>query len=213
MKIELEQIETMVNKGESDILEFKNSTGRLSAAMQTVCAFLNSKKGGAVLFGVTDKGKILGQAVSDKTKTSIASEMRNIEPYEDIDIRYVPIDDNKQVIVFFVHPGEHAPYTYDGRHYMRNQSTTTRMPKDMYMNLYHKTNPTLWEGLTSNGCTIEDLDHVRIKSVVHKAVLAKRLGEDVADESITDILKGLKLLVKDKLTNAAVILFCKNPDK
>ena len=39
--------------------------------METLCAFLN-RNGGTVLFRVTDKGKIIGQEVSDKTKRDIA---------------------------------------------------------------------------------------------------------------------------------------------
>lgn len=39
--------------------------------METLCAFLN-RNGGTVLFGVTDKGKIICQEVSDKTKRDIA---------------------------------------------------------------------------------------------------------------------------------------------
>lgn len=39
--------------------------------METLCAFLN-RNGGTVLFSVTDKGKIIGQEVSDKTKRDIA---------------------------------------------------------------------------------------------------------------------------------------------
>ncbi len=46
---------------------FKTSTGMLKEAFQSVCAFLNCK-GGTVLIGVTDKGKIVGQEIIDKMK-------------------------------------------------------------------------------------------------------------------------------------------------
>jgi len=47
--MEFEQLQKIVSKGESAQIEFKTSTGNLPAAMQTVCAFLNSKKGGTVI--------------------------------------------------------------------------------------------------------------------------------------------------------------------
>ena len=52
--------------------------------METLCAFLNGT-GGIVLFGVTDKGKIIGQKVSDRTKRDIAEAIRRIEPFANIE--------------------------------------------------------------------------------------------------------------------------------
>jgi len=112
-----------------------------------------------------------------------------------------------------VNPGEKAPYSYDGRAFIRNQSTTMRMSKEEYIYLHNQNNPPLWESLTSNTCKLSDLDRNRIREVVRKAVAAKRLPESAIDLSIPDILKKLSLIVNDKLTNAAVILFCKNEIK
>ena len=56
---------------ETGQVEFKETTGQLERGMETLCAFLNGT-GGTVLFGVNDKGKIIGQEVCDKTKRDIA---------------------------------------------------------------------------------------------------------------------------------------------
>lgn len=74
------ELNALVKHGESERLEFKNSTASLSAGMQTVCAFLNSDDGGIVIFGVKDDGKIIGQSISDKTRKEIATEINKIEP-------------------------------------------------------------------------------------------------------------------------------------
>ena len=55
--MKLEDIELLAKQGESDTLEFKSATGQLLSAGKTLCAFLNNK-GGIVLIGVNDKGKI-----------------------------------------------------------------------------------------------------------------------------------------------------------
>ena len=164
--MKLIDLKKMVEQGESQDLEFKTSTGSLSSAMQTVCAFLNSDKGGTIIFGVTDNGKIIGQAVSDKTRKDIALEISKIEPYAMVDIDYVPIEKDLYLIVFVVPFGNKAPYQYDGRSFVRNQSTTMRMTRDEYGDVYNQSNPTLWERLVNNNCTIDDLDHNRIKEVV-----------------------------------------------
>ena len=62
------QLKTLVKKGESETLEFKNSTGSLKAGMQTLCAFLNSDRGGKVIFGVEEPAipyNVLREAVTN----------------------------------------------------------------------------------------------------------------------------------------------------
>ena len=79
MKIDnLEDIKNLIVQTENEQLEFKETTGQLERGMETLCAFLNGE-GGTVLFGVTDKGKIIGQEVADVTKRCIArSEERRV---------------------------------------------------------------------------------------------------------------------------------------
>ncbi len=81
-----------------------------------------------------------------------------------------------------------------------------------YFYLYNKHHPEVWEGLPST-CKISDLDTNRIREVVQMGIHEKRLPASAAKNSIPDILKKLDLIVDDKLTNAAVILFCKKEEK
>lgn len=67
----LDIVKRLIAEKECGRVEFKETTGQLERGMETLCAFLNGE-GGTVLFGVTDKGKIIGQDVSDKTKRDIA---------------------------------------------------------------------------------------------------------------------------------------------
>lgn len=210
--MELDQLKLLVKKGESENLEFKATTANLSAGMHTVCAFLNSDTGGIIIFGVKDDGKIIGQDVTDKTRKDIAVELKKIEPYAKPNIKYVPVNDTRFAIVIQVDAGENAPYTYEGRPFTRQQSTTTRMLRDEYDFLYNKNNPAAWEKLTNNTCTVRDLDKKRIKEVVQMAVHAKRLPESAISDTIPAVLKRFSLVDNGKLKNAAVILFCKKEE-
>jgi predicted HTH transcriptional regulator len=49
----IQELEALVDKGESQRLEFKQSTGQRTNAARAVCAMLNDI-GGCVLFGVRD---------------------------------------------------------------------------------------------------------------------------------------------------------------
>lgn len=208
--MKIAQLKALVKRGESEQLEFKTSTASITSGMQTVCAFLNGTSGGTVIFGVKDNSDIVGQAITDKTRKEIAVELSKIEPLSKIDVNYITISDDRQAIALLVNPGERAPYTYDGRAFIRNQSTTLRMTKEEYIYLHNHNNQALWEGLTNNTCTLRDLDRNRIKEVMRMAIFKKRLPESAAAGTTPDILRKLDLMVNDKLTNAAVILFCKN---
>ena len=61
--MDLENLHKLVAKGESENLEFKKTTGQRTEAAKTICAFLNGL-GGSALFGVSDKGQIVGQQVT-----------------------------------------------------------------------------------------------------------------------------------------------------
>ena len=85
----LDIIKRLIAEKECGRVEFKETTGQLERGMETLCAFLNGE-GGTVLFGVTDKGKIIGQDVSDKTKRDIADAIRRIEPFATVEVSYTP---------------------------------------------------------------------------------------------------------------------------
>ena len=91
MKIDnLEILNGLIAGAEGGTVEFKETTGQLERGMETLCAFLNGT-GGTVLFGVTDKGKIIGQEVSDKTKRDIAEAIRRFEPFATLEVSYISI--------------------------------------------------------------------------------------------------------------------------
>lgn len=136
--MQIKNLKALVKRGESEIMEFKRSTGQLQAAMQTVCAFLNSEVGGTVLIGVTDDGKIIGQEIADKTNRDIANELERIEPHVNISIKRVSVGSFKYVIVVVVKPGKNKPYAFDGRSYIRNQSTTQQMSREEYICLFQE---------------------------------------------------------------------------
>lgn len=151
----IKQLKSLIAKGESETLEFKTSTAQLKSACETLCAYLNGK-GGRVLIGVRNNGEIIGQHVTDNTQQEIARELNKIEPHADLDAVYLSVEANKQIIIIRAEPGENAPYTYDARPFLRNQSTTTRMPREKYGQLLYEKRPLSaeWENLTSNNITI-----------------------------------------------------------
>jgi len=209
----LRDLKKIVKHGESDIVEFKASTGQLNRAVETLCAFLN-KNGGMLLLGITDDGEIVGEKITDNTKRDIANQLNRIEPHADIETIFVPVSKNKDVIILIAKPGANGPYVCNGRPYVRVQSTTKIMPQEEYKRILHTHKPKIdWECLTTNDCAINDLDKGLIRKVVDVAIASGRLTEIAARASVTEILNKLELLIDGQLTNAAIVLFCKKEQK
>jgi len=206
--MDIKQIKSLTQKGESNTLEFKTSTANVKSAFETICAFLNGK-GGTVLIGVKDKGQIIGQNVTDNTRREIANGIKKIEPTPPIDVHYVKVKENKFVIAIRVNAGDHVPYIYDGRVFQRNESQTDRMTQHRYEQLLVKRGQLnhSWEEMIATGYTLHDLDHEEIYRTAMDGIAENRIPASIAKEGIEKILRQLDLLIDGKLKRAAVALF------
>lgn len=199
----------LVGQGESERLELKASTGQLREAMRTLSAMCNGH-GGHILFGVRDDGAIIGQIVSARTREDIANELRRIVPSVDVDIEQVPLDNGQQVIVLSVPGGDgRRPYAYDGRCYRRIGPTTSVMSEYHHEQMIaERMHGTLrWESaLAPDWITLDDLDLEELQRTVERALELQRLTF-VPSRRPEDLLRGLNLLIGDRLTHAAVALY------
>lgn len=205
------ELKALITQGKSETLEFKKSIGLLKAIFQTLVAFLNNK-GGTVLVGVLDNGKIAGQDVAESTRQKIAKELPKIESPAQVDIEHIPVDGGKHVIAVNVPPGRHAPYIYDGKAYHRDVDSTNAMPQHRYEQklvnrgqLNHS-----WESYLSDKYGIDDLDEDMIYEVVSDGVRDRRIPANAIKDSIEDILLRFQLIEGKRVKNAALILFAKD---
>ena len=126
-----EQITTLTAAGESERLEFKETTGTRREAARTVCAFLN-QEGGRVLFGVTRDGGVVGQQVGERTIEELSAELRQIDPPAFPTVERVPVDGGREVIVISTGRGPTRPYIYRGNAYRRVGNTTLALSPEEY---------------------------------------------------------------------------------
>lgn len=215
--MDIDYIKKRASEGESDTLEFKKSTAQLKAACETLCAFLNGS-GGLVLIGVTDNKKIIGQAVADKTKREIGQAIARISPAAPIASHYLQIDHEKYIIALEAHADSiHKPYTYEDRAYVRVESNTIPMSRDHYhhfVSVYAGKNHSRWEDRIVEGATYEDLDPQEVMETIRIGVTNGRIPQSAAPiDSMEKALNHLNLMQDGQLTNAAVILFGRNPVK
>lgn len=207
----LDIVAGLIAEKENEQVEFKETTGQLERGMETLCAFLNGE-GGTVLFGVTDKGKIIGQEVSDRTKRDIADAINRLEPVVSVQSSYVPLPDSeKKVIALHVEDARmERPFSYKGRPYMRVESVTTTMPQAKYNELLIRREEIRhgWETYPNPGLKLTDLDEEEISKTMRLGIQCGRLPETTG-EDIPVILERLGLSEDGILKNAAAVLFAK----
>lgn len=185
-----EDIEKLTSCMETGQVEFKETTGQLERGMETLCAFLNGM-GGTLLFGVNDKGIIIGQELSDKTKRDIAEAIRRIEPIAAIEVSYTAIPDtNKSVITLNVEEQRYMrPFSYKGRAYQRIESVTSIMPQEKYNQLLMQRGGKYgWESMFNPDLQISDLDENAIIGAIRAGINSGRLPETTIREEIPTVL-------------------------
>ena len=203
----LEIITTLAAAGESETLEFKETTGTRREAAMTVCTFLN-QGGGQVLFGVTQAGAVVGQQVSERTIEELSGELRQIDPPAFPTVERAPVGGGREVIVVSTSQGASRPYTYRGSAYRRVGNTTLAMSADEYNRMLFERmhSEQRWENQPAAGWSVNDLDVAEIRRTVAEAVRRGRLEEPVSGDP-SDMLRGLGLLRDDVLLRAAAVLF------
>lgn len=174
-ELTINDIDTIIHRDESRVLEVKKTTGELIAGMQSGCAFLNTE-GGWIFFGIHPTSmKILGQQVVDKTRQEIAWEMYKFSPAIDLAAQYIDVPgkpDRYVIAIWFPSPTPFSvPYTYDGRPYYKVENTTKPMPREMFDERIRLSDPKKfsWEMAPCTDATIRDIDTQTLKAAIEEA--------------------------------------------
>ncbi len=70
-----DEVTTLISQGEGQRVEFKETFAETNKAIESLCAFANSR-GGTVLFGVRDTGQVVGVSLGRNTLTGFANNLR-----------------------------------------------------------------------------------------------------------------------------------------
>lgn len=203
----LAQIQNWTQAGESEVLEFKRTTGERRAAAQSLCGMLNHR-GGRVLFGIDPDTRILGQMVSDRTIEEVAQEIKDIDPPVFPSIERIDVSSGRQVIAVTVSQGSNRPYSYKGRAYGRVGNTSPELSREEYhrMLLERLHGERRWENEPAVGWTVADLDGAEVVRTLEEAIRRGR-ADDPGVRDVAEILRGLGLMRDGQLLRAAIVLF------
>lgn len=192
---------------ESETLEFKESTGELHQAVESIAAILNKHESGKIYFGIDDAGNIKGQVISDSTfKTVSDAILRDIEP------RIIPTIEKEEhdgkTILKVSFKGTQKPYSAFGRFLTRVGTQNRAMTRNELRKLIKQEDYSFpWEKEIYD-MTLDDFDDQALYNYYQEAVGCGRLTLPSYDKE--SLLTVLDLYKNGKFNNAAFALFGKN---
>lgn len=206
-----ELIRKQIRQGEGVGTEFKVDVRNLESIAKTVCAFLNTL-GGTVFCGVDDKGKIVGMdAARDQMHQIHAYILENVTPKALFTVN-VDDEDGKAILSIEVPEGKDRPYVFAGSVFVREGSQTRTADAAKLREMVQSKSVTAerWERRPSMAMEESDLDHDEVRRTVKQAKESGRFAFDDDTDDI-EVLKALAVYSAKGFTQAADVLFAKNP--
>jgi ATP-dependent DNA helicase RecG len=208
----MEDILELIDKGESETVEFKKSTASLREAIDAICAFANHK-GGCLFFGIGDNGTVTGQQVSDDTLKNTANAIKlNTEPKLYPQIEKIKIK-GKNCILVTVEESPLKPHLSYGRSYVRVGTTNQRLDREQYEYLLQQRyNGYGFDYQIQKHATLDHIDGDAVYKFLETANAVRDLNENTF-LPVDAVLQKLELMKDTGITNAALLLFGKEPGK
>ena len=191
---------------ESEILEFKKSTGEISEGVISIASIMNKHGSGELYFGVRNDGTVLGQQIGESTLRDVSQAIAaHIDPKIFPMIELVYLDDKPCIYVRF--NGDDAPYLSYGRGYIRVADEDRQMPASELEEYILRKNARkdTWDSSSSEKIP-DDIPDVDIERYHERARLAGRISFPYTTKE--DTLIRLGMLKEGVLTNAAAVFFC-----
>ena len=200
---QLTNIMPAIPQSEGLKVEFKTTFN--SETVETLVAFVNAK-GGAVYVGVKDNGEIVGVQLGKESTQQWANEIKSkTEPSIIPDIETIEIE-GKQIVVLSVTEFPVKPIAMQGKYYKRIDKSNHLLSVSEISDLYMQTMQYSWDAYFSRDYSINDLDFNKVQKFIDKV---NSVGRFSLDGTPIECLEKLKYISKEKITNAAVLLFGK----
>ena len=200
-----------IQKGESEQVEFKKSTSTMRELIETLCAFANHR-GGAVFIGIDDSGNVINMpAITDDTLKNIANAVQlNTDPKLYPEIEAIELK-GKTCIRVSIEESPLKPHLAYGRAFNRVGTTNRKLDRDSYEYLLQqRSNGYGFDFLVQKKASMDDIDTEQLYQFIEKANAVRNLNENLflPPELLLD---KLGLVKNGKVSNAALLLFGKNP--
>ena len=177
--------------------------------LEWICGFANAQ-GGKLYIGCNDEGEVIGLTNTRKLLEDIPNKIRNAMSIV-VDVNLL-VKDEKEYIEIVVPPYPVA-IACKGIYYYRSGSTMQTLSGPELESFILRKRGASWDNMPLPEFTIDDIDDALVEKFKKQAVKKGRIDSSVLDESKADLMEKLRLTNAGYYTNAAMLLFCKEPDK
>lgn len=205
------QILKLIKQGEGLNVEFKASLSDPERIAEIASSFANAK-GGIVLIGVSDDSEIKGIEIGRKTierLTDILVDNSDPKIYPEIKHRIIQ---GKDLISVSVKESPDKPHLAFGKAFVRIGKNTKPMSRGEYEKLLIEKNKEnlQFDRQIYKKASLKDIDQEKLRWFLDEAE-AQRGLKTSKHTKLKDALRRLRLLQNNKITNAAMLLFGRNP--
>ena len=177
--------------------------------LEWICGFANAQ-GGKIYIGCDDNGNVTGLKNTHKLLEDIPNKIRNaMNIVVDVNL----LGDNGKEYIEIIVPPYPVAISCKGVYYYRSGSTMQTLSGLELESFILRKRGASWDNMPLPGFTIDDIDDELVKKFKGLAVNKGRIDKSVLLESKEDLMEKLRLTNAGCYTNAAMLLFSKNPDK
>lgn len=189
---------------ESQNIEWKQSWQE--EYLKWICGFANAQ-GGRIYIGKDDNGKIVGVSNAKKLLDDLPNKIRDqLGLMPQINLHHK----NQLAYLEIIVESSTVPISLRGSYYWRSGSVKQELKGNALTEFLMKKMGVTWDRCVEENATIKDIDNHAIERFKKDAKIAGRLP-NLSNLSTLEILKKLRLITKQGITRAAIVLFGKDP--
>jgi ATP-dependent DNA helicase RecG len=201
----------LLRAGESETVEFKQSTGEMREIVETVGAFANTR-GGTILVGVTNAGEVRGVTVGKGTLEALTNAI-----YQQTDPKVFPSltladEHGKTVLVLRVEESPIKPVLVHGRGLKRVGRSNHVLSSNELTRLFFESERMSWDAGPIPDATMDAVGADVLEQFVRRARQERNMALESA-VTMPQVLEKLGLLHHGRLSRAALLLFGTHPQR
>src|SRR3989304_5254635 len=200
--IDAGKINILIKEGEGLTVECKERyTPKID---RDIVAFANSK-GGLLLLGVDDRGKVVGEKLTNKMKAEINTIARNCDP----SIHLKNIRQVGKIVVIEVAEGDEKPYSSSSGYFRRLDAVTQKMTQREVRAIFRETEDISFEDIACKDLSLKEISLKKVKSFLQEANMSYKISK----ANLSFFLTSLSICNKGKINNAGALMFASKVEK
>ena len=189
---------------ESETVERKEELN--SNALKTISAFANTK-GGSLYVGIKDDATLLTGEISDQAQQDVVNKVVNkLGIIPDVSLHTFEGQEFLEIRI----KKSRRPISYNGKYYQRSGNTTRELDTESLKTLF--LNGVSWDTQLDDRFSVDDINEQTWTRFDADSRGQRGIPEWDSME-MAQLLQHLSLMVDGRLTNAAIMLFGKDPQK